>query len=156
MMRLGRKVFFPAVFLILLLPVTSCYTTKNVWDKNVPSYDTTSLKVGLSLTLTGINGRAVSLKKPVFNRGYTGVILPAGNADLVFKINAAKDYYVVKVIYSAQNISLQYFFEQGKTYKIFFGSKRTGSIVTGTTKYGIYIQEKRQRLEDADFFEMNS
>jgi hypothetical protein len=149
-----KKNFPPAVLLVLLLSVTSCYTTKNVWDRNVPPYDTTNLKVGLSLTLTGINGRAVSLKEPVFNRGYTGVTLPSGEADLVFRVNAMKDYYYVKIIYTAQNINLRYFFEQGKTYKIFFGSRRTGSIITGTTKHGIYIQEKKQRLKDADFFEI--
>ncbi|MDR1899692.1 MAG: hypothetical protein LBQ55_06780 [Treponema sp.] len=156
MIRVTKKNSLPAFFLILFPLITSCisYTTKNVWDSSVPPDQTARLKVHTSLTVTSYNGRAVSFKRPMFDRGHTGIILPAGNADLLLKVSAAFNYGNIVVVYSGQNVAIRYFFEPGKTYELYFGRKREGSIVTGTVKYGIFIKERKVKTRDADFFEV--
>jgi hypothetical protein len=96
----------------------------------------------------------VGLKKPFFGMGAVEVTLPAGNADLVFRVNAEERYSGVRIRYNAQNVDIRYFFEEGKTYEVFFSTKRFGSLVTGVVKRGIYLKEKKQKLKDADFFEV--
>jgi hypothetical protein len=107
--------------LCVVLLLSSCGTTKNVFDEGIPLEETANLEFGPEWTVKTYNGINVELKKAALDMGLTGFTIPSGDTELVMDLRA--DYtqpYYGGNIYTAENIVVNFDFQAGHSYFIQF------------------------------------
>ena len=108
-----NKSFWLLYVLVLGILLSGCATT-NVFDKDLPAEKTATLSFDPTWTLKSYNGIDIELKTGI---GRTDFIIPAGETELIMDLASGR---IGNTYYFAKNVKLNYSFEVGRKYLIWF------------------------------------
>jgi hypothetical protein len=117
----SKKVDTIIICTVMTILCFSCSTTKNVFDPNILAENSITLKIDRSVIVRSYNGFELDLKKPLFNRGYTRLTIPVGDAVLILdlQVDDGKNYITGKRRYlNVHDVEFNFVFEKGQEYTI--------------------------------------
>jgi hypothetical protein len=104
---------FFIIVLVIGCFLSSCGTTVNIFDENLPLEASAILSIHPVFEIRTYNGIPVKLKTGL---GMTGYTIPAGTTTLTFDLDTGRSFGDVR--YRGKDFSLTYNFEAGNEYQI--------------------------------------
>jgi hypothetical protein len=135
--------YFCVLYILVFGVLLSCGTTRIVFDENVPRGNTATLQIQRGFIIKSCNG--VNIEEKTGNRE-TELNIPAGKTELIMEMVCQ----IGANFYTAKNVTLDYFFEAGRKYRIGFWfvdedgkiGKPGYFIIPDTGKPCVYISEE--------------
>lgn len=134
-----KSKYFLLLYVLVFGIFVSCITT-TVFDKDLPKEKTATVLIGGEWTVTSYNGIEMEVK------GGTDFIIPAGETEFIMDLATGARFHDY---YFAKNVRLNYSFEAGKNYYIWFWFANDDGKIDRTSlgkgKLSLVITDKKDQ-----------